>query len=88
LGVPVYELENMPASYFAEYMEYYSLSPFGEERDNLHAGMIAAVIANSNRGKRSKALSISDFMFKSDYDREREQVASMMTFMKGITKNG
>lgn len=87
MGVPVYELELMPASYFGEYMEYYSLSPFGEERDNLHSAMIAAVVANSNRSKKSKALTISDFMFRSDYDREKEQVEQMMAFMKGIVKN-
>ena len=78
----------MPASYFAEYLEYHALSPFGEERDNMHAAMTAAVIANSNRGKGSKAMAIEDFMFKSNYDKEKEQVEAMMKFMQGLPKNG
>lgn len=87
LSVPVYQLEQeMPSSIFSEYIEYHSLSPFGDDRANFHSATIAAVVANSNRGKNAKAFGVDDFMFKSSYDKEKEQVEAMMSFMKGFSK--
>lgn len=34
---------------FAEIMAYYTLEPWGAERDNLHAGLIASTVANVHR---------------------------------------
>lgn len=50
---------------FSEWQEYYTLEPFGEERDDLRAGTIASVIANVNRDpRRGVAFKPSDFMPK------------------------
>ncbi len=54
----------MPSSIFSEYMEYYAMSPFGSQRDNVHAGLIAATIANVNRNKSQQPFSADDFMLK------------------------
>ncbi len=47
---------------FAEWQAYYELEPWGEERADLRAGIIASTIANVNRGKGQKAFSPGDFM--------------------------
>jgi len=45
-------------------MAYASLEPFGEERADVRAGIIAAVIANANRDrkKRPEPFTPADFM--------------------------
>lgn len=53
----------MSASEYLEWQEYYSLEPFGEERADLRAGIIASTIYNVNRGK-NRALKPEDFMPK------------------------
>jgi hypothetical protein len=45
-------------------MAYASIEPFGEERADVRAGIIASVIANVNRDrkKRPEPFSVQDFM--------------------------
>jgi len=43
-------------------MAYFSIEPFGEHAAYWRAGLIAATIANVNRGKRQRALKPEDFM--------------------------
>jgi hypothetical protein len=43
------------------WMAYYRTDPWGGERDDLHAGIVAATIANVYRGK-ARAYKPSDFM--------------------------
>lgn len=43
-------------------MAYYRINPFGDERADLHAGIVASTIANANRDKKSKSFKPSDFM--------------------------
>lgn len=45
-------------------MAYYTLEPWGPERADLNAGIIAAMIANVNRGHGSKPVSPADLMPK------------------------
>lgn len=60
-----------------EWGEYYQVEPFGQERDNLHAGLVASVIANAHRGKGTRAFSPSDFMLK---DKAAEGAKSVLQF--------
>ena len=46
---------------YAEWRALYELDPWGEERADLRAGIIASTIANVNRGK-GKSFSPGDFM--------------------------
>lgn len=48
---------------FAEWMAYSTHEPFGPEREDQRAGMIAALIANVNRDtkKRSEPYDVEDF---------------------------
>ena len=57
-------LERMPLPTFLEWIEYYKLEPFGEERADLRAGIVASTIANVNRGKGQRAYKPSEFMPK------------------------
>jgi len=52
----------MPAYILMDWSRYYAEEPWGEERADVRAGIIAAVIANSNRGKSGKKFRIRDFL--------------------------
>lgn len=42
-------LERISSRELTEWMAYYELEPFGQERGDLQAGVVASVIANVNR---------------------------------------
>ncbi len=46
----------------AEFIALDRIDPWDQGRADLRAGIIASVIANVNRGKRTKAFSAKDFM--------------------------
>ena len=46
----------------AEWMAYFSIEPFGEHAAYWRTGQIVAMIANVNRGKRTRAYKPEDFM--------------------------
>lgn len=54
-------LARIDSRELAEWMAYYMVDPFGTERADLQAGIIACTIANSNSGK-GKAFQPQDFM--------------------------
>ena len=47
---------------FLEWQAYALLEPFGEERGDLRAGIVASTIANVNRGRSTKPYRPRDFM--------------------------
>ena len=55
-------LSEITSRQFAEWMAYSRLEPWGEDRDDLRMGIVASVIANSNRGKGKKPYKPQDFM--------------------------
>ena len=59
----VAELENrMTYREFIEWAAYYHIEPWGEERADLRSGVVAATVANANRGKAQKPFAPADFM--------------------------
>lgn len=65
LGRTVSELEaSMSSSEFTQWMAFYNVQPFGPERDNVHAGIVASTVANANRGKSQRPFAVSDFVLK------------------------
>lgn len=59
------ELLTRVSSYeLTEWMVYYQLEPFGPERGDLNAGIVAATVANANRDpkKRKEPYRPQDFM--------------------------
>lgn len=61
-------LSRIPSQLLTEWMAYYSLEPFGQERDNMHAGLVASAVYNVNRDqkKQRKAFQPGDFMLEFD----------------------
>ena len=66
-------LSEITSAQFAEWMAYSRLEPWGEDRDDLRMGIVASVIANSNRGKGKKPYKPQDFM--PDFEPEDEAAA-------------
>lgn len=58
-------LARISSRELTEWMEYYQMEPFGQERADLQAGVVASVVANVNRNsKSSKTWNPSDFMLQ------------------------
>ena len=57
-------LSSMSAREFADWIAFARVEPFGEDRADLRAGIVASVIANANRDrkKRAKPYEPVDFM--------------------------
>lgn len=53
-------------------MAYFTIDPFGEERADLRAGIVASTVANANRAKRGKSFRPKDFMPNFDHDRPQD----------------
>lgn len=80
-------LSRMDSRELAEWAAYYSIEPFGEERDDLRAGIVASVIANVNRGKSSKVYEPQDFMpFSKKKTSVRDEVMALKSFLLTKTK--
>jgi hypothetical protein len=54
-------MENIPADLWDELMAYYMLEPWGEERSDLRAGIIASTMANVMGNKSKPADFMPDF---------------------------
>lgn len=61
-----------------EWMAYERVEPFGVVRENLHAGIVAATVANVNRGKHQKPFQPGDFVLEFGKGREEQTVEQMM----------
>jgi hypothetical protein len=53
----------MSSAEFAEWMAYYQIEPFGQERDNWHAATLATLIAGS-AGAKGEATKIESYMLR------------------------
>ena len=65
MGIPIGELQGRVTSReFTEYMAYDRLEPFGPEREDLRAGIVASTIANANRDpkRHRQPYTAEDFM--------------------------
>jgi len=71
-------LAEMTSAQFAEWMAYAQLEPWGEERADLRAGIIASTMANSMRSKKGKPFKPQDFMARFEPESEEAAVARML----------
>lgn len=63
---------RMPYRVLMEWYAYAALEPFGEERADLRAAMVAATVANCmGRKKGQKAFKLTDFMLEFDKQTKR-----------------
>lgn len=68
--------------------EFYRVEPWGAVRDNMHAGMIAAAIANQNRKRGSRAYSFNDFMLTSKSEQFASNRERFRRMLKANAKKG
>ena len=76
--------KRMTAREFSEWMEFARDEPFGPVRDNLHAGMITAMIYNANRRKNQKPMAAADFLLMTERERMERRTQKTMSTMKAI----
>ncbi len=85
LGLPVGELLARTTSReLTEWMAFYELEPFGAERGDLQAGIVAATVANANRDpkKQKRPFEAQDFMPKFGGSDERRVTSDEFTDAK------
>mgnify|MGYP000940748974 FL=1 len=67
-------LQRMSSRELSEWMAYYNIEPFGEERADLRSGIVASTIANVNRDpKKGQPFKPTDFMPLSEMAEEDEE---------------
>ncbi len=78
-------LERIDSRELAEWMAYYTLDPFGSVRTDLNAGVIAATIANANKGKNGRPFQPADFMpyVEKSEQSEEDMKAILNTMVRG-----
>lgn len=91
LGWPsvAWGLAHISARELAEWEAYYAIEPFGEERADLRAGIIAATVANAHRDakKHKHGFKAEDFMPK--FDRPQKQTPEQLRdFARMMAKAG
>ena len=58
----------------AEFIAFDRIDPWDESRADLRAGIVASVVANVNRGKKTKAFAPRDFMPYTKAEDERQRL--------------
>ena len=89
MGCTVRELLGRIDSHeLSEWQAYYTLDPFGEERADLRAGIIASVIANVNRDpKKGPPFKPSQFMPLIEEEEKVEQTQEVqMSVLASIAR--
>lgn len=71
----------MDSAQLAEWMAYAQLEPFGEDRADLRAGIVASVIANSNRSKGQKPFTPQQFMPQFEPETEEQAAGRLLAQM-------
>lgn len=79
-------LEELSSSEVTELLAYDSYFPIGDRGEWVRAAMIATVIANSSRGKKSKVVRMDSFMpTEPKYEGgKRQTLAQMKDTLEGI----
>jgi len=91
LGRTVAELESSLGSReLTEWLAYYKLEPFGQERDNWHTGVLASMYANVHKASGKPASKPSDFIYGAkDTTKERQTVSTFAALdSMAVNKDG
>lgn len=76
----------MPARELDDWAAYWRIEPWGAWRDNLHAGLIASVIANAHRKPSTRALTYQDFMVTDRESHRKRQTEQSLAWMRSVAK--
>ena len=77
-------LRELSSVQVAEWIAYYNLEPFGFTTDWLRTGVVAAMIANVNRKKGTKAAMPEDFV--PNKRKKRQSVSEQRSVLQQIVR--
>ena len=75
----------MTAGQLREWMSYYAMEPWGEERADLRAGIVASTVANVHRG-RAHAFRPADFMPRFGEPARRQSPQAMLAVLRAAAE--
>jgi hypothetical protein len=84
LGRPPSEVRALPLSDLQMLGAYWEAEPWGPWRDNLHAGLIAATVANSGPRKLKKTVRASDFMLVPARERRAKGGKALLSALRAM----
>lgn len=86
--MPVGELlARMSGREIAEWMAYYRIEPWGEERGDLRSGVLASIVCNALRGKGDRVRKPQEFVLKFGGDvPDREDPKRVFATLKAMFK--
>jgi len=78
-------LDRLTCAEWCEWLAFFSLEPFGDERADLRAGIVASTISNRLRSKGEKALQPHEFMpyYTAPQQTPEEIQRALRTFLVG-----
>ena len=79
-------LARIDSAELSEWIAYFQLEPFGPIRSDLSAGIIAATVANANKGKAGKAFQPVDFMPYAEDHKPNQNEDDMMAILNTMAK--
>jgi len=84
-------LSRMSGQELTDWEAYYRLEPFGAERGDLQAGIVAATLVNSFQGKGAKPVQPSDFLLQFSPDPRKAKTqdwTQMLDTVKALAASG
>lgn len=79
-------LRKLSASELAEWEQFHALQPFGLERDDFRAGMIAAPLLNAWRAKGSRSRKPEEWIYVPRPLRPKQSGEHMRMILEGLAK--
>lgn len=67
---------------------YFDIEPFGPIRDNIHAGIITAMIANTHLKSGAKPYSADDFLLQDAQSRKEKETRNFMRSLAAVAVRG
>lgn len=77
-------LGRMTSTQIAEWMAFFNLHPFGEERDDLRMGILASCIHNMAGRVSKHSKKPADFMPKFGQEQKRQTAKEMLNTLKAM----
>lgn len=78
-------LRELTSKQFSEWLVWYSIEPFGDQRADLRAGIIAATMSNRWRGKHEQPSEPIDFM--PFHRRHKQTPDEMKALLRGVLRH-
>ena len=81
-------LETLTARQYVEWLEYYKCDPWGEQRADLRAGIVACTMSNRWRGKNEEASEPLDFMPYAQQEQTADEIKfSLKSILRQVDQN-